>query len=293
MREHAEDISVLEYWRGVRQDWRWFVGITAAAAVASVAVALLVPQKFLGEVVIVEAQQRRSGGASTAMLGNLGGLAGLAGIDLSALGESSASARAVLNSRMLVEEFISRNNLLPILFSDDWDATARKWTTAPDNTPTLWLGVKQFIEDIREIEEDSVTGVIRVTAEWEDPELAAAWANGLVKLANQIVRTRDLTEAERSVAYLQSEITKTNILGLQQVLYSLIETEMQTIMLAKVKEEYAFEVIDPAVAPELRSFPHRALVAAIGTTLGGFIALMVILVRLVIRREEEGRGLSG
>jgi uncharacterized protein involved in exopolysaccharide biosynthesis len=293
MREHAEDISVLEYWRGVRQDWRWFVGITAAAAVASVAVALLLPQKFLGEVVIVEAQQRRSGGASTAMLGNLGGLAGLAGIDLSALGESSASARAVLNSRMLVEEFISRNNLLPILFSDDWDATTRKWTTAPDATPTLWLGVKQFIEDIREIEEDSVTGVIRVTAEWEDPELASAWANGLVKLANQIVRTRDLTEAERSVAYLQSEITKTNILGLQQVLYSLIETEMQTIMLAKVKEEYAFEVIDPAVAPELRSFPHRALVAAIGTTLGGFIALMVILVRLVIRREEEGRGLSG
>jgi uncharacterized protein involved in exopolysaccharide biosynthesis len=293
MREHAEDISVLEYWRGVRQDWRWFVGITAAAAVASVAVALLLPQKFLGEVVIVEAQQRRSGGASTAMLGNLGGLAGLAGIDLSALGESSASARAVLNSRMLVEEFISRNNLLPILFSDDWDATTRKWTTAPDATPTLWLGVKQFIEDIREIEEDSVTGVIRVTAEWEDPELASAWANGLVKLANQIVRTRDLTEAERSVAYLQSEITKTNILGLQQVLYSLIETEMQTIMLAKVKEEYAFEVIDPAVAPELRSFPHRALVAAIGTTLGGFIALMVILVRLVIRREEDRRGLPG
>jgi uncharacterized protein involved in exopolysaccharide biosynthesis len=194
---------------------------------------------------------------------------------------------------MLVEEFISRNNLLPILFSDDWDATTRKWTTAPDATPTLWLGVKQFIEDIREIEEDSVTGVIRVTAEWEDPELASAWANGLVKLANQIVRTRDLTEAERSVAYLQSEITKTNILGLQQVLYSLIETEMQTIMLAKVKEEYAFEVIDPAVAPELRSFPHRALVAAIGTTLGGFIALMVILVRLVIRREEDRRGLPG
>jgi len=290
MNRTTDDISILEFWRAVLRDWRWLAGITAAAAAVSVVVAFLLPQKYLGEVVIVEADEGRAG-ASAAMLGNLGGLAGLAGIDLSALGQSSASSRAVLNSRMLVEEFISRNNLLPILFSDRWDATARKWTTAPDDTPTLWLGVREFFENVREIDEDAVTGVIRVTVEWEDPELAATWANGLVKLANQIVRTRDLTESERSVAYLQSEITKTNILGLQQVLYSLIESEMQTVMLAKVKEEYAFEVIDPAVAPERRSFPHRALVAAIGTTLGGFIALMVILVRLVIRREQEAKRL--
>jgi uncharacterized protein involved in exopolysaccharide biosynthesis len=44
------------------------------------------------------------------------------------------------------------------------------------------------------------------------------------------------------------------------------------------------------VPPELRSFPHRALLAAIGTTLGGFLALMVILVRLVIRRQGEAAG---
>jgi uncharacterized protein involved in exopolysaccharide biosynthesis len=146
------------------------------------------------------------------------------------------------------------------------------------------------VEDVLVIEEDPVTGVIRVTTEWEDPEIAAAWANGLVVLANQIVRNRDLTDAERSVAYLQTEIGKTNIVGLQQVLYSLIESEMKTIMLAKVKEEYAFAVVDPAVPPELRSFPHRALLVAIGTTLGGFLALMVILVRLVIRREREEQG---
>lgn len=292
MREGADDISVLEFWRALRRDWRVFAWVTAMAAVISIVVALLLTEKFLGEVAIVEAEQGGGGAASAAMLGQFGGLAGLAGIDLSRLGGGGSNGRAVLNSRMLVEEFISRNNLLPILFDDDWDVTAGKWTTSAEDTPTVWLGVKKFVEDVREIEEDSVTGVIRVTVEWEDPVIAAAWANGMVVLTNQIVRARDLRDAERSVEYLQNEIKKTNILGLQQVLYSLIESEMKTIMLAKVKEEYAFAVIDPAVTPELRSFPHRTLLVAIGTTFGGFVALMVILVRLVMRREREAKGLS-
>jgi len=286
----AGDITLLEFWRALRLDWRWVAGIVSVAAVLSVAVALILTPKFRGEVVIVEAGQGPSAGVPAAMLGQLGGLAGLAGVDLSGLRDRTGSAMAILNSRMLVEEFISRNKLLPILFSDEWDAAAGEWTTAPEDTPTLWLGVRKFIEDVRRIEEDAVTGVVRVIIEWENPEMAAAWANGLVELANQIVRTRDLEDAERSVEYLQSEIAKTNILGLQQVLYSLVETEMKTIMLANVKEEYAFAVIDPAVPPELRSFPHRALLAAIGTTLGGFLALMVILVRLVIRRQGDAAG---
>lgn len=290
MKNGASDITVLEFWRAVRLDWRWLAGITAVAALLSIAIAFILTPRYRGEVAIIEPAEGRGGTASAALLGQLGGLAGMAGINLAGLKEGDRSARAVLNSRMLVEEFISRNKLLPVLFSEDWDANAGEWTTAPDDSPTTWLGVKKFVEDVLVIEEDPVTGVIRVTTEWEDPEIAAAWANGLVVLANQIVRNRDLTDAERSVAYLQTEIGKTNIVGLQQVLYSLIESEMKTIMLAKVKEEYAFAVVDPAVPPELRSFPHRALLVAIGTTLGGFLALMVILVRLVIRREREEQG---
>ena len=82
------------------------------------------------------------------------------------------------------------------------------------------------------MDEDLTTGVITVRVEWTDPETAASWANDLVKLANEIVRIRALTEAQRNVDYLKQELSRTNVVGLQQVLYSLLESELNTIMLA-------------------------------------------------------------
>jgi uncharacterized protein involved in exopolysaccharide biosynthesis len=283
----ANELSVVDYCRAVGRDWRLLAAVTLSAAILSIAFALLVTEKYEGVAVVVDAEGGRTSGVTAAMLGQLGGLAGLAGIDVSQFAGTTNNARAVLNSRTLVEEFITHNGLLPILFSDDWDATRKRWKSSPDEAPTLWLGVRKFVEHVRTIEEDPVTGIVRIKVEWDDPKIAADWANGLVALANQIVRSRDLRDAQKSVAYLQGEIGKTHIVGLQQVLYSLVESEMQTIMLANVTEEYAFKVIDPAVVPELRSFPHRTLIVLVGTVLGGFLALMVILVRLVLSRERE------
>lgn len=289
MRADAGDITILELCRAAWREWRLIAAVTFACMLLSAVVAFSVTEQFEGVVVMVEADQGRTGSVSAAMLGQFGGLAGLAGFDLSKFTEGNGSARAVLNSRMLIEQFISRNKLLPVLFADQWDAESGQWTSEPDEMPTIWLGTRKFLEDVRRIEEDPTTGVITLTVAWEDPAVAAAWANGLVALANQIVRDRDLRDAEKSVTYLRGEIDKTHVLGLQQVLYSLVETEMQTIMLAKVKEDYAFSVIDPAVVPDLRSFPVRSLFVAGGAVLGGFLGLMIVLARLAFRKDAEGR----
>lgn len=284
---HGEgDISFLEFWRALVGDW-WLIGVIAALAAAfSVTIALSLAPMYRAEVVIVEVGETRSGAGSAAMLAQFGGLAGLAGIDVAAFGDGSGRARAILNSRMLIEEFITRNELLPILFDNRWDSAAAGWSADSDKSPTLWLGVRRFFEDVRTVSEDPAAGVIRISVEWTDPGIAAKWANGLVDLANEIVRTRDLSDAERNVDYLNDEIARTNVVELRQVLYSLIESEMKTIMLANVKDEYAFAVIDPAVPPEMRSFPHRSFLVMIGTVLGAFIALLVVLVRLVVRKQR-------
>ncbi|MGH8497161.1 MAG: Wzz/FepE/Etk N-terminal domain-containing protein [Gammaproteobacteria bacterium] len=284
---HRErDISVFEFWRALADD-RWLVvALVVVAAILSTIMALVLTPMYRSEVVVVEVGDGRSSLGTAAMLAPLGGLAGLAGIDLSGFDEGTGRARAVLHSRMLVEEFISRHDLLPVIFNEAWNSETESWVEDSDEAPTLWLGVRHFLEDVRGIEEDPAAGVIRISVEWKDPELAAEWANGLVALANNIVRTRDLMEAERNLAYLNDQISRTNVVELQQVLYSLVESEMQTMMLAKLKEEYAFAVIDPAVPAERRSFPHRALLVAVGTILGGFIALFVVLVRLVLKRQK-------
>jgi uncharacterized protein involved in exopolysaccharide biosynthesis len=279
-------VSLVDFSRALAADWRLVGSTILIAAVLSVAVAFLLTPKYTAETVIIEKADRSGSGGSAAMLARLGGLAQFAGIDLSALGAGPDDAKVTLYSRALLERFITTKNLLPVLFADDWDDTARRWTTSPEDTPTVWLGVKFFGEHVYSVKEDLTTGVIAVRVEWTDPEIAASWANDLVKLANEIIRTRALNESQRNIDYLNQELARTDVVGLQQVLYGLLESEMKVVMLANDREEYAFTVIDPATVPELRSFPNRPLVAVAGTIFGGFIAMLIVLIRLVIRRQQ-------
>jgi LPS O-antigen subunit length determinant protein (WzzB/FepE family) len=58
-------------------------------------------------------------------------------------------------------------------------------------------------------------------------------------------------------------------------------------MLAKVRQEYAFKTIDPAVVPEVKSEPKRALICVLGTLLGGMFAVLWVLVaHYAIKRED-------
>lgn len=271
-----DDISLAEYIRAIRADWRLVGILTGAAAVLSIITTLALTEIFRAEAGIVESGSAGGGSAgSSAMLSQVGGIAGLAGIDIGALGGTTDNAAAILRSRMLVEEFVARNELLPVLFANNWNSGDR---------PTLWLGVRRFRDDVLTIREDVTTGVTYVTIDWTDSHTAAAWANGLVALTNEIVRDRDLERAERNIAFLKAELERTSVVEMQRVLYNLIESEMKTIMLANANPEYAFSMVDPAVAPEVRAFPHRALLVIIGTVLGAFVALVMVLVRLLVRR---------
>ena len=42
-------------------------------------------------------------------------------------------------------------------------------------------------------------------------------------------------------------------------------------MLSQVREEYTFKTIDPAVIPEDKSKPKRALICVLGTLLEGYL----------------------
>jgi uncharacterized protein involved in exopolysaccharide biosynthesis len=109
-----------------------------------------------------------------------------------------------------------------------------------------------------------------------------------VALANELVRTRTIDESERNIAYLNDQISRTNIVELQRVMYNLIETETKTLMLAKGRAEYAFTVVDPAVAPEVRTSPKRTLMVILGGALGGLLGCLVALARNIWSRPQRG-----
>jgi uncharacterized protein involved in exopolysaccharide biosynthesis len=62
----------------------------------------------------------------------------------------------------------------------------------------------------------------------------------------------------------------------QQAIYRLMEAQTKKQMVASTREEYAFQTIDPAVPPQEKASPKRALIVItalmLGLALGSLVA---------------------
>jgi uncharacterized protein involved in exopolysaccharide biosynthesis len=245
--------------------WRYralVIAITAAFAIVAGVLAFTATPMYRAEVVVTPVREEAMG-ALGGLAQQFGGIASLMGVNLPK--DASGDARAVLQSRRLVEEFIKRN----IKIEDLLHRTDKK--------ATLWLAVKEFRDRILTIDEDARENVTRVVMQWKDPQVAARWANDFVSLANELLRTKALDESGRNIKYINDQLAHTDVVELRRAMYSIIESETKRQMLANGRIEYAFTIVDPAVPPEIRSTPKRTLMLIIGTMIGGIVGVATAL----------------
>lgn len=259
---------------------RWLIVLmTIGFAIGGAAVAFLLPEKYEASIVLSPVDDSAGGklGGAGALLSQFGGLAALGGINVGGSGKK-AEAIATLQSHGLTENFIRDNNLLPILYADKWDAERKAWKTQdPDKVPTVWKAEKKFAKKIRSIGEDKKTGLVTLTIEWTDAELAAQWAKDLVERANRDLRAREIKQSQTNLAYLNDQLTKTSVVELQKAIYSLIEAEIKKVMIANGSDEFAFRVVDPPRIAEERSSPKRGLIVAVALFLGFMLGVVLAL----------------
>ena len=272
-------------------------GVTAAAAVISVVVALSMTEIYRAEATLAPAGQEQSSNA----LAQFGGAAALLGVSLPGGGDSQVTnAIATLRSRDFLIRFIHAHDVLAPLFAGEWDKEAQASTLDPaiyDQETGTWLldeGEPTDLEAYREftdifsVSQDAKSGLVTVAVEWHDPAMAQRWVNALVKSINQEVKQKDQTEANSAIEYLRKQLESTQLVEMQRVFYDLIESQTRISMLADVREEYVFQVVDPAVVPDEKIAPRRSLIAVLGTMLGAMLALVVVLVRHYVINASEG-----
>ena len=261
---------------------KWIIlSVSTFVAIVSVIYALNMTHWYRSEVLLAPAEAVT---ANQGIAGPLGNLAGLAGISVG--GGGSAEALAVLRSRDFTRAFIEDQNLITVLFKDQWDDDAGRWIEDdPNLQPDMRDAVRYFGENIRRISEDLNTGLVTVAVEWPDPELAAKWVTLLVERLNDHMRSRALMEAEANVEYLQAELGATSVVALQQSIGRLLEGEMQKLMLARGNEEFAFRIIDGAEVPRTPSRPSRRLFVMVAVAAGGCASVLLVLGLHFIRRR--------
>lgn len=269
--------SALALWSSF---WLIFAVTLVGAAAAAIA-ALLFPKQYEATVLLLPVSEDSTSRLGSAIGSNsqLTNLISMVGISPSS-SSMKAAAIATLQSEVLTERYIKEHKLLPVLFYNQWDQGSGLWnTTDRQRVPTLWKANVLFKQKIRRVTDDARSGTVTMSVTWRDPQLAAQWANGLVMLTNDYLKDQAIMEAERNIAYLQTEISKTNVVELRGALYSLMEEEVKGEMLARGRDEYALKVVDPAVAPERPSSPRPVLWISAGAFAGFLATAFFILLR--------------
>ncbi|MCP5331069.1 MAG: LPS O-antigen length regulator [Pseudomonadales bacterium] len=276
---------------------KWLIiGITSVAAVISVVVSLLMTEIYHAETVLAAADTDQN----NSMMAQLGGAAALLGVSVgSNNGDGVSTAIATLRSHQFISRFIEQNDLLVPLFAAKWnkrekiaeidnsiyEASTGDWLR-DDGVPSSLEAYREFIKILSVSGPDRNTGIVTVAINWHNPQEAAQWVNALVQDLNQDIRARDVQEANDAIAFLRNQLENTQLVDMQRVFYQLIESQTRITMLADVRDEYVFRVIDPAVVPDRKSEPRRALICILGTMLGGMMSLVVVFALHIYRRER-------
>ncbi len=233
---------------------------------------------------------------------------GLAGISLPGAATSSEIIN-LLKSNILREKMIKEHNLMPIIFHKRWDKEKNEWRKAkkgmslnplsiisgligrmreannpnPEDNgePKVWDGLRELQRVVR-ISNNLKENTIIISAEFTDPEVSANLVANLLATLNNHMSSEAKRVAQTNRQYLEEQLFKTADPFIKQKIYNLIAQQLETSMMAEVKENFAFKVIDPPKVPDRKIRPRRASMVMLGAILSGIsgVALSIILERL-------------
>lgn len=263
---------------------------------------------YKSELVVAPAEQQGSSGLS----GQLGGLAAIAGVNLgsSSSVDKTTLALHILQSREFLSKFLTRHDVLvELMASEGWNREKNSIIIDHDlyNPDTkTWIRIVKppkssqpsmqeayvVFKSVFKVVKDSKSGLITLEFNHYSPFFAKKMLELLLVDINNEIKVKDIQEAEKSIRYLETQMTQTNISEIKTTLSSLIEEQTKKLMLANSRTEYMFKVIDPAFVPEEKSGPKRTIIVIVTTFFGCVFGIFIVLLFPVLRRGKAENSLN-
>lgn len=273
---------------------------TLIFSVASVLYSLSLPNLYRAEVVLLPTNESTSN--LGALNSQLGGLASLVGANFQSRALTPADfAKELLGTKAFVSQFIRQHKIGPMIYAaDGWDSEKRVLSLDPliyNEKDAEWVAdhfdgnsIGPSSSDYFSKFSDMVTlsssrdsNIIIISAVHPSPDFAAFLSNALVSALNNEVRDRSVRETQENIKYLNKQIGKAVKTEIVEILYELLQAQMQSLMLADGKANFAFDILDPAIAPDERFSPSRSKISVLGAIVGFLVGVLWLVIIRVFK----------
>ena len=109
----------------------------------------------------------------------------------------------------------------------------------------------------------------------------------IINELNNIERNRDIAEAQRSKTYLNDQLNIYRVADIRNSINALIQSQLETEMLANVRKDYLLRPLDSAYVPEKKSAPVRSMICIAGTFIGFMLSIFFILTNHYLFRKID------
>lgn len=273
--------------------------------------ALFMPNIYTAQAIIMPVE-KSGGGMAASLMEQMGGLPGLIG-----LSEATSSTEIVLllQSNVLREKILKDYNLIPAFVSRQRGGEKKAWKTGKEKGFTLnahsllfillepvipankkivkkdnvSLGLLMLATTVK-IDHNVMDRTVTISAESDDPVFAANMAHYFLTALNNHMSNEAKRVAAINKQYLEDQLLKTADPLIKQKIYNLIAQQVETSMMAEVKENFCFKIIDPPRVPDEKSGPQRSTMVVSSFLVSLFLAVVIVFFLEFLEKIKKLKG---
>jgi len=237
---HGGEISLDDYINVLKKRWILIIIIVIVSVTATGIMSFLTTPVYESKAVIMPTSSQKEQGGMSALAMQFG----IASSSTSNVSEMLA----LLKSNILVEKVINKYKLIPLFFQN-----------GPENmteTDQMWNGIKRF-KAVFNVKHNQKDGIIELSMNFRDPAIATDILNYILTELTDYMSGEAKRVAETNRKYLELLIDRNADPLIRQKIYSLVAQQIETSMMAEVKENFAFKILDPPRASPDRIKPTR------------------------------------
>ncbi len=251
---------------------------------------------YRAEAILIPADKSSSSASQNEGVASLASMAGINLVQGGGYADKGARAIKILESREFIINFLKRYDLVPEIYSEQsWNNSSRKLKLSNDfdedkrswvrNKPSDMQTYREFVRNHLKIVSEPDSGFITITIDHISPDHAHIILENIIQGINEHMRQIDLRDSNNAIEYLTQQLQLTNISEVRRVFSNVIESQIQTKMLANISDEYVLKVIDPSRVPDRKFKPRRTAILAITFALT-LISLIFIKFILFVQKKR-------